>query len=174
MRGLFLAVLASAAAAACTSTTTSVTAPSADKCQVSASAPGSFDASGGSATVAVTAARDCSWAAATNVAWVTINGSGNGQGDGTIAFSVAPNPAPSPRNGTLNVGSQDLPLIQAAAACRYAISRNADTVGVDGGRLSFQLTTLTGCSWTATSNASWLTVSSGSSGNASATISVSV
>jgi uncharacterized protein DUF5666/all-beta uncharacterized protein/BACON domain-containing protein len=165
---------AAAASAACTSTSTSFTSPTADKCQVTAQPPAAFDSAGGSGSVAVSAARDCTWAVATDVAWVTITGTRSGQGDGTIAFAVAANPAPAARSGALSVGSESLPLSQAGAPCRYAITRGSDSIGATGGSLSFQLTTLAGCSWTASPDASWITIRSGGTGNASATVSLGI
>ena len=174
-KGLLAALVVTAAAAACTSTSTSVTAPTAEKCQVSAgSAPAAFGASGGGGTIAVTAARDCAWSVATSVPWVTITGSRSGQGDASIAFTVASNPAPAKRTGAISVADQDIQLSQDGAPCRYTISRGGDTVGAAGGTLSVDLTTLTGCSWTASSSANWLSIAAGSSGNASATVRVSV
>ena len=167
--------VAGAVAAACTTTSTSVTAPSSDKCQISATpAPGAFTAAGGSGTLSVTAARDCSWSVAANVAWVSVGGDRSGQGNATIAFTVAANPTPAPRNGALMVAGASVELDQAGAPCRFTLSRGSDTIDAGGGRLSVDVSTLNGCNWTATSNASWLSIVSGASGNASATISLSI
>ncbi len=159
----------------CTSTSTSVTAPTADKCQVAAGGTiGTFDAAGGNGSIGVTAARDCAWSVAASVPWVSITGDRSGQGDATITFVVAANPAPTPRSGALNIGSDAVPLSQAGAPCRYSISRGNDSIGAAGGRLSVDVTTLTGCSWTAASNASWMAVASGGSGSSSGTVTLSV
>lgn len=173
--GIVAALALAAAAAGCTNTSTAVTAPSAAKCEVSAGqAPGTFDASGGSGAIAITAARDCTWSVATTVTWVTITGDRSGQGDASVPFAVAANPAPAMRNGAISIGSNNVPLSQAGAPCRFSINRSGDTIGMGGGRLSVDVTTLTGCSWTATVNAGWLSILSGASGNASATVSLSV
>ena len=139
--GLALACLHSA----CSSTQTSVSAPSADKCQVNASSvPSAFAASGGSASLAITAARDCTWSIAVDAGWVSIADRA-GQGDASIPYSVAANGVPSPRSANLVVGSQTLALSQAAAPCQFRLNRGAESIGAGGGRLAVDLTTLTGC-----------------------------
>src|SRR5205814_10392049 len=70
-----------ALAIACTKTDTSVTAPTAERCSVSAtSAPSAFAAAGGQGTVTIVTARDCTWSVATDASWVAIAGERSGQG----------------------------------------------------------------------------------------------
>jgi hypothetical protein len=104
---------------------------------------------------------------------VTI-GTTSGQGEAAIPYTVAANPAPSARSATITVGSQTVELGQSAAPCRYTVSRPGDSIGFGGGRLTVNLDTLTGCSWTASSDASWLAITSAQSGNASATVALLV
>lgn len=167
------AALLALAAARCTSSSTSVTAPTSSKCAISVSSnPSSFTANGGSGTVSVTTERDCTWAAASDAAWISLGASSSGQGDASIPYSVAPNPAPATRAGNISVGSEKIQLSQAAAPCTFRLSRSGDSIGADGGRLSVDLTTLTGCAWTAVSDASWLSIVTGGNGSASTTITV--
>ena len=177
MRGgkLLHALAAACLAAACTSTQTSVTSPSSDKCQVGVSIePSSFGAIGGSGTVTITAARDCTWSISTNAGWIAISGSAQGQGAASISYTVAPNAVPSARSGAIVFGSHSVQLSQAAAACRFALSRSSDAIGPRGGRLSVDVSTLSGCNWTATSGDNWIAVSSGQSGNSSGTVGLTV
>ena len=177
MRGgkLLHALAAACLAAACTSTQTSVTSPSSDKCQVGVIIePSSFGATGGSGTVTITAARDCTWSISTNAGWIAINGSAQGQGAASISYTVAPNAVPSARSGAIVIGSHSVQLSQAAAACRFALSRSSDDIGPKGGRLSVDVSTLSGCNWTATSGNNWITVSSGQSGNSNGTVGLTV
>jgi outer membrane biosynthesis protein TonB len=143
---------------ACSSAQTSVSAPSADKCQVSASS----------------ASRDCTWSVAVDASWVSIAGNRGGQGEASIPYSVAPNTVPSPRSATLVVGEQRIALSQAAAPCQFRLSRSGDPIGSAGGRLSFDVTTLNGCAWTSTSSDGWIAVASGQSGTASGTVTIAV
>jgi hypothetical protein len=162
---------------ACSSSETAVaTAPTATgRCQITVSTTASsFTASGGSGTIGVTTDRDCPWSAAADVSWISINGAREGQGQGIVGYTVAPNPAPTARSGAIVIGSSRVALNQAAAPCLYSLSRSADSIGSEGGRLSFEVATLTGCAWTAASDAAWLTVASGQSGNATGTVTVAV
>ena len=177
MRGgkLLHAVAGVCVAAACTSTQTSVTSPSSDKCQVGVSVePSSFGATGGSGTVTITAARDCTWSILTNASWIAIDGSAQGQGAASISYTVAPNAVPSARSGAIVIGSQSVQLSQAAASCRFALSRSSGSIGSRGGHLSVEVSTLSGCDWTATSGNNLIAVSSGQSGNSSGTVGLNV
>jgi len=159
----------------CTSTATSVTAPSSDKCQVSVSnTPTTFGDGGGAGTVTIGAPRDCTWSVSPSVSWITLTDTASGQGDATVGYKVASNPAPSTRAGAIAVGSQSLSLSQAAAPCRFSLSRGSDRIGPSGGRLSVAVSTLSGCGWTASTGANWITVTSGQSGNANGTVELTV
>jgi len=173
---LIVAVTSSALSVACSSSQTAVTAPTTDvRCAITAnSSTGSFTALGGSGTLTVSTTRDCTWTVSTDSSWVTISGSQNGQGGASLPFTVAPNPVPSARSGAIAVGAARVALNQAGAPCTYALSRAADTIDSAGGRLAFAVTTLTGCSWSAASTASWITIGSGQTGTASATVSLIV
>jgi len=167
------AVLLALAAARCTSSSTSVTAPTSSKCAISvSSSPSSFTAGGGSGTVSVTTDRDCTWSAASDSSWISLAATTTGQGEASIPYSVAANPAPATRSGTISVGSEKIQLSQAAAPCTFRLSKSADSISADGGRLSFELATPTGCGWTAASDAVWLSIAAGANGNSSATITV--
>jgi hypothetical protein len=159
----------------CTSSSTNITAPTTDKCQISATnTPASFSAAGGAGAVTIATARDCTWSVAAETPWVTINGDRTGQGDATVSYSVATNPLPAGRSGTIAVGSEHVQLSQAAAPCRYSLDRARDAVPADGGELSVNVTTLTGCAWTAASSANWITVVSGQTASSSGTVHLSV
>jgi hypothetical protein len=56
--------------------------------------------------------------------------------------------------------------------CSYALNANSQSFGSSGGSGSFGVTTSSGCSWTAVSNASWLTTNSSGSGNGTVNYSV--
>ena len=161
--------------AACSSTQTSINAPTADKCQVSASSsPSAFAAGGGQGSLAITTARECTWSITTDASWVSIAGERGGQGEASIPYAVAPNPVPAPRSAVVVVGSQSVALTQAAAPCTYALSRSGDVIGYGGGRLAVDVATLNGCGWTAVSDAAWISVASGPNGNGSAAVGLAV
>jgi len=174
---LCCAVLSASAALsiACTSTSTSATAPSTTKCQVAATAaPVQFTASGGTGTLNITTARECEWTLGVQSSWVSVNGSNAGSGDAALSYSVAGNPAALVRTAEIVVEDQRVELTQAAAACTYALSRSGDGISAAGGALKFDVLTLTGCSWTASTSSSWISFTTPSSGSSQASIGVSV
>ena len=159
----------------CSKTTTSLTAPTADKCQVTVSSTAtSFTAAGGKGSLTIATSRDCTWSIKTDASWVSIGEDPGGQGEASIPYTVAPNPVPSSRAGAITVGAQSVALSQAAAPCEFTLSRAGDGIAAAGGRLAVDVTTLNGCSWSATSRSSWIAVSAGQSGNTSATVGLAV
>ena len=122
----------------------------------------------------VSTSRDCSWSVAADAPWVSINADGSGQGEASIPYTVAANPLPSPRSGAIVVGSERVQLSQAAAPCVYTLSRSAAAIGADGGSVTVDLSTLTGCAWTASSDSSWIVIAGGASGSASGTVTLQI
>src|SRR4051794_7121248 len=170
-----LAAAGASVAAACSKTTTSLSAPSSDKCQVAVnSVPSAFTANGGPGALTIATSRDCTWSVATEANWVSITGERSGQGEASIPYTVAPNPVPTARTGAIAVGSQTVAVTQAPAPCVFSLSRAGDAVSADGGTLSVTVTTLTGCSGTATGPVDWIVVASGRSGNTTGTVGLTI
>lgn len=125
---------------------------------------------GGGGTLNVTAGSGCAWTASSNAAWITVTSGATGTGNGSVAFTVAANPSGA-RTGTLTVAGQTFTVMQAAAApCNYSISPNNQRVPDTGGTGTVSVTTASGCTWTATSNVAWITITSGSSGTGNGTV----
>jgi fibronectin type 3 domain-containing protein len=59
-------------------------------------------------------------------------------------------------------------------ACTYSISPTSQTFGSAGGTGTVSVTTQTGCGWTSASGASWMTITSGSSGTGNGTVNYSI
>jgi hypothetical protein len=160
---LFALALTAAATSACgSSATTSVTAtaPTQTRCQPSLTiSSSSFGADGGTGAVSIGVARECSWTATTQAAWIQITSSATGQGDGSVAFRVGANADPVTRNSTITVGDQSSRVTQGAAPCRFDVSGPAGAIAASGGQASIDVRTNAVCSWTAASNAPWATVS---------------
>ena len=171
----FVAASAVATVIACTTTSTSITGPDEIKCSVNVtSAPTAFPANGGAGTLTVGAARDCSWTVSSEASWLTVVGTKSGQGDGTVPFNVAANVVPTARAGSVAVGPTSIQLSQAAAACRYTLARTSDTIAAAGGKLTVDLSTLTGCAWTASTTDAWIAITGGQSGSADGMISLTI
>ncbi len=66
----------------------------------------SFNSTGGTGSIAVTAPVGCAWSAESNASWLTITSGSSGSGDGTMTFSVAPNSTGAALSGTLTVAGE--------------------------------------------------------------------
>ena len=128
----------------------------------------SLGAGGGPSSTSVTTGEDCGWTASSQVPWITISSGAAGSGDGTVGIDVAANSSPQ-RTGTLTVAGQTVTVSQ-ASGCTYGIVPTAQSIGSGGGFGSTLVSTSEGCAWTASSNVSWITITSGGSGSGSAIV----
>lgn len=71
-----------------------------------------FPIAGGSSNVSLTS-TGCSWTAASNDSWITINSPGSGSGNAAVSFTVADNSASGPRTGTMTIGGHIFTVTQA-------------------------------------------------------------
>jgi hypothetical protein len=135
----------------------------------------SIGAPGGTGTVPVSAGTGCAWTARSNANWVTVTSGASGSGNGAVAFSVAPNSG-GVRTGSITVAGKTFTVTQAAAAiaCTYTISPTRVSLGDKEGKSTVSVSAGTGCAWTARSNANWITVTSGASGNGSGSVEFTV
>jgi hypothetical protein len=132
-------------------------------------------AGGGTGTVTVTAQTGCTWSSTSNAAWITFSGSSSGSGNGSVGYSVASNTSSSSRTGTLTIAGQTFTVTQAGTSCTGSISpANATVLWGDAASGTVTVTAAAGCSWSSTSNATWLTFSGASSGTGNGTVSYSV
>jgi all-beta uncharacterized protein/BACON domain-containing protein len=129
-------------------------------------------AAGGTGTVTVSAAGGCQWTATSGATWIAIISGASGTGNGTVTFS-ADNNTGTARTGTLSIGGRAFTVSQAGSSsptpppstsCSYSISPRNDSVPSLGGTGSVDVSTTSACTWTASSNASWITITSGSAG----------
>ncbi len=133
-----------------------------------------FDSNGGPATTDVTLPVGCSWTAVSNDTWITVNSGANGSGNGTVGYAVAANLTSAARTGTLTVANRTLTVTQTGVECTFNVSPTEafpDSTGTSG---TLTVTTIAGCSWTAVSNASWITVPAGAGTTGSGSVNYSV
>jgi len=164
---LMLSLLMTAAwAGGCSSSSQAVTAPSPTKCSVTVAAtPTSFQAGGGSGTLSITTSRDCEWSATTNIPWIQLGDANTGQGDATLSFTVARNADPAARKGSITIASQQIELSQDAAQCVLTVTPPAGVIGAVGGPGTHTVTASSPqCSWTARSEANWMSILDGAQG----------
>ncbi|MBI4749840.1 MAG: proprotein convertase P-domain-containing protein, partial [Acidobacteria bacterium] len=74
--------------------------------------------------------------------------------------------------GTLNSWSISITGTTGGGTCTYSVSPTSVSATAAGGASSVSVTAGTGCAWTATSNASWITTSASGSGNGTASFTV--
>jgi Viral BACON domain/Putative binding domain, N-terminal len=133
----------------------------------------SFGSNGGTGTVAVSAGSACNWNAASNASWIHVPPGAGGTGDGSVGYSV--DTTLSSRVGTMTIAGLTFTVNQAGpATCTFAISPTRATFEVTGGTGSVSVTAPEGCAWTAASNATWITITSGASGSGDGTVVYSV
>ncbi len=140
-----------------------------------------FNASSSTGTINVTSSSNCSWTALSNASWITIPAGSAGTGDGTVSYSVSANTTGITRTGTLTIGGHIFTVTQnGATTCASTISPTSASFGPPGhfgdgtnaGNVAVT-TSLNSCSWSATSNAPWITITSGSAGTGNGTVSYS-
>jgi hypothetical protein len=136
----------------------------------------SFGGDGGTGTVNVTAPASCTWTAMITAGWITITAGVAGSGPGNVVYSVASNPSTESRSATMTVGGQSHGVTQQgrSATCSYELTPANVDIGKDAGSGTFSVTAPAGCGWTATSNASWLVVTSGSQGSGNGSVAYTV
>ena len=76
-------------------------------------------------------------------------------------------------DGTTHTAATNLPA-DCGGTCSFSISPTSASFAAAGGTGSVSVTTSTGCNWTAVSNNSFITITSGASGSGSGTVSYSV
>jgi hypothetical protein len=130
----------------------------------------SFGSSGGTGTVTLaTQSTGCAWTSRSNDAFITVSAGSSGIDNGTVTFSVAANTG-SARAGTLTIAGQTVSVNQAAVACIYALSPTSVRFFDIGGTATVTVTASSACAWTAVSNASFITVTSGASGSGNGSV----
>ncbi len=136
--------------------------------------PSSMGPNGGSGSVSVSAQPECGWQASTSANWITSLTPSSGQGSGQVQFVVAANPDSAARQADITVNGEAARVRQDAAPCRIELSPRDPAVESGGGTVVIAVAAATGCAWTASSDASWVTVASGASGSGNGTIRLQV
>jgi hypothetical protein len=141
---------------------------------LSSSSP-SLSNSGGLGQVNVTAPIGCPWAVVNNdPSAVTVTAGSTGSGDGTVSFTVLPSVDLNSRTLSMTIAG-DYYSITEGGVCTFSLSSTSVNLPAASGPGSVGLTASAGgCTWTASSSVSWLTITSSSSGTGSSTVSYSI
>ncbi|MGH9900019.1 MAG: BACON domain-containing protein [Pyrinomonadaceae bacterium] len=125
---------------------------------------------GGGGSIDVSVSQGCSWNAVSDVSWIRITPEAV-----RVSYTVEANGGPQ-RSGTISINGQAFTIIQAPspASCGFSlnISNQSFSEFASGG--AFSVSAGAGCGWSATSNADWISVTSGSSGNGGGTVGFSI
>jgi hypothetical protein len=134
------------------------------------------DADGAVIRQEVATSTGCNWFAESKTNFITISEGGRGSGSGTVQLTVTPNTGAA-RTGTVVTATKTFTVAQAAAACRLTLSGDTNrTFGASGDSGSITVTMTQGdeCSWTAASDAAFITLTSPASGTGSGTTTFNV
>jgi hypothetical protein len=134
----------------------------------------SFGIEGGTGSITVTDPEGCGWTAASSEPWIVITSPASGVGNGSVDYSVAENVDPLPRNGAITIAGQKFLVTQDGVSCSLGLSPMSADFSSGGGTGGFAVSDPGDCEWTAVSNDSWISVTSGSSGVGSGTVEYSV
>jgi uncharacterized delta-60 repeat protein len=122
-----------------------------------------FTVAGGQGMVTFSAiSNSCSWTATTNVNWITITSATGGTGPGAISYTVEPNSSSFIRTGTITIAGSPFSVTQ--GGCLFSVSPLQGAFTVNGGAGSINVSTEASCAWTASTSASFITITSGSTG----------
>ncbi len=128
---------------------------------------------GGPGSFSLSTTAGCTWTAVSNASWLIVTGGSSGTGSGTVSYSVQANTGPA-RSATITAGGQTFTIDQ-ASGCTYSLNPSSQNLTGSGGNGTFNLTTSnSSCSWTATSNESWINITGGGIGNGNGTVSYTV
>lgn len=118
-------------------------------------------------TVNVSAQEGCAWTAAGDAAWVSVIEGSTGSGNGIVRLTVQANNSAA-RTANLTIAGQAFTLEQ--AGCTYSIKPTDYHSGRGPDDILITVTTDAGCTWTATSQAAWVTVAEGPQGTGTGTV----
>ncbi|HLJ46992.1 MAG TPA: BACON domain-containing carbohydrate-binding protein [Bryobacteraceae bacterium] len=118
---------------------------------------------------------DAPWTAVSNAAWIAITAGATGTGNGTVQYSATANTSVSQRVGTVTVAGLTFTVTQAGAGATFTLSPSAASVAAILVTGTFTVTaTPSDATWTATSNVSWISITSGASGTGNGTVGYSI
>ncbi|HVZ21671.1 MAG TPA: BACON domain-containing carbohydrate-binding protein, partial [Vicinamibacterales bacterium] len=136
----------------------------------------SLSSAGGGGTVGVTTPSGCGYSTVLGPGWIHVTSGASGSASGTLLYSVDANSTTVGRSGSIVIGGQAFQITQEPLACSATLDTSGlgSPYGVAGGSGAIGITTNgPNCSWTASSDNGWLSVSP-PSGTGNATLVVGV
>lgn len=129
---------------------------------------------GGTTIVNIDASSStCLWNVNDNLSWASTS-SQSGTGDASITVTVDENTSITSRSGNITIAGKIFSISQQATECSYTLTPtgNSHSYNLESG--SFSVIAPQGCNWTSSENYSWITLTSGFTGNGNGTIKYSV
>jgi serine protease AprX len=137
-----------------------------------------FTITGGDGMLSVIAGAGVNWTAVSNDSWIVINSGDSGTGNGQVLYSVRDNFDERFRIGSITIARRNYIIRQEGTGtgnCSNSITPASQSFLSFGGSGAINVIAGEDCIWNATSNASWITITSdnGGLGNGSVTFNVS-
>jgi all-beta uncharacterized protein len=129
-------------------------------------AASTFATAGGPASIAVNTAAGCDWTADSDADWLTFASSRSGSGPATVQINAAANAGPQ-RTANVRIANQRFVATQ-LTGCQYSINPTGWGFPAAGAADWVWVTATPGCYWVASSQASWLSITTGGAGYGSA------
>ena len=126
---------------------------------------------GSTGVIEVTVGPKCHWEAINTNDWIVLDSGVTGIGSGDVIYHVLPNPAFAERSGYLQIGDDVFLVRQHELDCSYSVSPTGRFHGFGTGNNTFKVTAKAGCAWAVVNTNSWITITGGSSGVATGTVS---
>ena len=135
----------------------------------------SVAAAGGSNSISVVTAARCSWTATSDRGWMAVTSGASQTGPGSVTVSLSANTGEGARSGTLTIAGLGVAVVQdGRAPCVIDIAPGSASYGKDAATGTVAVSTAPHCQWSATSAASWLSITSGSGGIGNGTVSYAI
>jgi len=130
-----------------------------------------FAATGGAGSInIITNGGNCSWSTSSGVSWASVSPP-SGTGSGSVNVTAVSNAASAVgRGGSVTVAGTSVTISQAGTNCtgQYSLASLMGSVPASGGNGTVGVMAPGACTWSASSQAGWLTItSSGTAGNSS-------
>ena len=134
----------------------------------------SLGSSGGPQQITVTPSTGCPWTVVNNDPSVIVDVTPtSGSASSAINFTVLPNADLNSRYLSLQIGGNYYSITQ-AGVCVMSLNSTSFAPTAEGGSSFVGLTGAGGCSWNASSNSAWLSITSGFSGSGDGTVGYSI
>ncbi|MEK6299481.1 MAG: S8 family serine peptidase [Acidobacteriota bacterium] len=117
------------------------------------------------------------WTAIANQNWIVLTSGAGATGSGLVTYELRENSTGHFRIGTLTIAQRTFTIIQSGVApgtCTNSISPAASLINMSGGSGAVTITAGPECIWNASSNASWITLTSTTSGIGNGSVNYSV